>query len=146
MKCQALAFGRSPCPMLMIKPSTRLTSGVADCASAGFPLRLSIELERSIGSQEPVLRKPASLKMEMSYISVDVSTPRLDIKGLAELVERLSVLQLDQIAIEATAVSRPWGRLPRNASLAAARGRQSRKRTISPGRLASTPRPIGSTL
>jgi hypothetical protein len=45
--------------------------------------------------------------MEMSYVSVDVSTPRLDVKGLAELVERLSVLQLDQIPIEATAASRP---------------------------------------
>jgi hypothetical protein len=46
--------------------------------------------------------------MEMSYVGVDVSARRLDVKGLAELVERLSVLQVCQIAIEATAASRPW--------------------------------------
>jgi transposase len=55
--------------------------------------------------------------MEMSYVGVDVSKDRLDVhvlpdgtafavahdgKGLAELVERLSAVRLERIAIEAT--------------------------------------------
>lgn len=76
--------------------------------------------------------------METSYVGVDVSKHRLDVKGLAELVERLSVHQVDQIAIEPPQL-RDRGGNSANGSLAAARGRQSRAGApFPPRRLAST--------